>query len=343
MAQKKRSDAGLAQLKKDLAAGTVGNLYLFYGEEDYLRDYYLSALRKKLLPSGAETFNFHVFQGKELEFQALADGIDAFPMMCERTLIVVYDYDLFKNEERREKFEALFRDLPDYVCLVFVYDLFPFKANGNTRLGKQIKKIGVTVEFQPQQQSDLNAWIRRHFKALDKEIDNSTAEYLTFLCGGLMTGLEGEIKKIGSYAKGGKITQKDIDAVAIPVLDAGVFAMSNAIGKGDFDRAMSVLNDLYRMNEAPIKILAVLGTQLRQMWSARLALEQKKGQDYLMQLWNLRSGWQARRLMDSARHFQLRWCRNAVALVAETDLEMKSSGMDGEKLLVDLLLKLACY
>lgn len=55
---------------------------------------------------------------------------------------------------------------------------------------------------------------------------------------------------------------------------------------------MAVLSDLYQMNEAPIKILAVLGTQLRQMWSARLALGQKKGQDYLSGLWKLRTSWQ---------------------------------------------------
>lgn len=42
------------------------------------------------------------------------------------------------------------------------------------------------------------------------------------------------------------------------------------------------------------------------------------------------------------RRFDLGWCRNAVALAAEADLAMKSSGADGEELLVDLLLKLAC-
>ncbi len=342
MAQKKRPDAGLIELKKALTENRLGMLYLFHGEEDYLRDYYLETIRKKLLPAGAETFNLHVFQGKELELQDLEDCVDAFPMMNDRTVIIVYDYDLYKNEERRDKLEAMLQDLPDYVCLIFVYDLLPFPAKGNTKLGKLIKKIGITVEFQPQQQSDLNAWIRRHFKALGKEIDNSTAEYLTFLCGGLMTGLDGEIEKIGSYAKGAKITKEDIDAVATPVLDAQVFAMSNAIGEGNFDQAMGVLSELYQMNEAPIKILAVLGTQLRQMWSARVTLEQKKGQDYLAELWKMHSSWQARRLMESARRFDLRWCRNAVALAAETDLAMKSSGVDSEELLVDLLLKLAC-
>ena len=43
----------------------------------------------------------------------------------------------------------------------------------------------------------------------------------------------------------------------------------------------------------------------------------------------------------SARQFDLKWCRNAVALAAETDLAMKSTGIDREELLTDLLLKLA--
>lgn len=341
MAQKKRQDAGFVQLKKELTEGTLGNLYLFYGEEDYLRDYYLAQMQKKLLTAGMETFNLHVFQGKELELQTLADCVDTLPMMSERTVILVYDYDLFESEERRTKLETLVQDLPDYVCLIFVYDLLPYKSGGNTKLGKLLKKVGVTVEFQPQQQSDLTAWIRRHFKALGKEIDNSTAEYLTFVSGGLMTNLGSEIQKIGSYAAGAKVTRADIDAVATPVLDAKVYELSKAVAARSFDQAAAVLGELYQMNEEPIKILAVLAGQLRQMWSARLALENRKGQDYLTDLWKLRSSWQARNLMNTARQFDLKWCRNAVALAAETDLAMKSSGMDREELLVDLLLKLA--
>ena len=48
--QKTASRAGQSfqKLKQDLAAGTVGNAYIFCGEESYLREYYLGALRKKL-------------------------------------------------------------------------------------------------------------------------------------------------------------------------------------------------------------------------------------------------------------------------------------------------------
>ena len=52
---------------------------------------------------------------------------------------------------------------------------------------------------------------------------------MIFLCGDLMTNLIGEIEKIGAYAKGGRITREDINAVATPQLDAVVFRMTDAI------------------------------------------------------------------------------------------------------------------
>ncbi|MCD7919718.1 MAG: DNA polymerase III subunit delta [Clostridiales bacterium] len=340
-AKKSPSDGGLTKLKAALNAGTPGHCYLFYGEETYLRDYYLSELKKLLLTPGLETFNLHTFQGKELTFRELQDAVDAFPMMAEHSMVVVYDYDLYANEERRTQLEGLLSDLPDYLCLVFVYDQTEYKSGGNTRLGKLMKQAALPVEFRPQSQSDLNAWIRRRFKSFGKDIDNPTAEYLTFLCGGLMTGLASEIEKIGFYAPGKNITRADIDAVADPVLDARVFQMTDAITNRNFPQAAAVLSDLYQLNNEPIMILAVLGKHLRQLWSARLYLERRKSQAALAQLWEMRSDWQARKLMDAARRFDLPWCRRAVVLAEETDVAMKSTGLNSEELLVDLLLKLA--
>lgn len=342
MAPKKTGpDTGLQQLKKDISDNSLSNFYIFYGEEDFLRDSYLTQIQKKLLAGGMAEFNLHTFQGKELETWELADAVNAFPMMAERTLVLVYDYDFYKNESRRDALAELFADLPDYVCLIFVYDQMEYKSGGNTKLGKLVKKAATVVNFQSQSQSDLNAWIRRRFKTLGKEIDNPTAEYLTFLCGGLMTGLSSEIEKIGSYAAGSSVTRQDIDAVVDPVLDARVFQMTDAISSRNFRQATSILSDLYRMNTEPIVILTVLGRHLRQLWSARLVMEHRMGQGDLAQLWEMKSTWQARKLMDAARKFDLAWCRKAVAMCAEVDQSMKSSGLDSEELLTDLLLRLA--
>ena len=55
MPPKQKSDtAGYQQMKKDLSAGNPGQLYIFHGEETYLRDHYLGRLKELLLSGGME-------------------------------------------------------------------------------------------------------------------------------------------------------------------------------------------------------------------------------------------------------------------------------------------------
>ena len=136
-----------------------------------------------------------------------------------------------------------------------------------------------------------------------------------------------EIEKIGAYAKGGRITREDIDAVATPQLDAVVFRMTDAIGEGNFDRAASVLGELYQMQEPPIRIMWSLGRQMRQLYSARLAIEKGKGAPYVAGLWGLKP-YPADKLMTSARRFSLSWCRRAVVRCGQTEDVYKRQPMD---------------
>ena len=341
MAGKSRADQSAYQkLKKDIAAGDIGRLYVFHGEETYLRDHYLGQMRKKLLPAGMEEFNLHTLNGREFDVRTLEQLVDCLPMMSGRTLIQVNDYDLYKGGDK-DALAALLSDLPEYVCLVFVYDLIEYKADARTKLAGVLKKYGSVVAFNRQEQGDLVDWIARRFRALDKDIGTEEAKYLIFLCGDLMTTLISEIGKIGAYAPHHRITREDIDAVATPQLDPVVFQMTDAIAQGNFGPAAAVLSDLFHMQEAPIKLLSVLGRQLRQLYTARLAIEERKSAGYLMELWGMRSAWPAEKLMQSARRFSLPWCRNAVLRCAQCDLAMKSTGADGQELMTSLLLELA--
>ena len=91
-----KSNEAYQKLKADLKEGTLGCAYVFCGEESYLREYYLGEARKALIPAGFESFNYHMIDGKELTAQSLAETAEAMPMMAERTLIVVTDWDIFK-------------------------------------------------------------------------------------------------------------------------------------------------------------------------------------------------------------------------------------------------------
>ena len=74
--------------------------------------------------------------------------------------------------------------------------------------------------------------------------------------------------------------------------------------------------------------------------SARLALEQGKGASYVAGLWGIKP-YPAEKLINSAKRFGLKWCRNAVIRCGQTDLAMKSTGQDGQELLTSLLLELS--
>ena len=141
-----------------------------------------------------------------------------------------------------------------------------------------------------------------------------------FTCGSLMTGLVPEIEKIGAYAKGRAVTVEDINAVADPVL----------------------LGQLLKKQEEPIMILGVISKELRRLYTARLALDSGKDKLWLMDLWNMRSDYPARLLLDAARKTTHEWCANSLALCQKLDRRMKSEkGIDREGELKLLLMQLA--
>ena len=338
-----KKNEAFQKLKADLKEGNLGCAYIFYGEESYLREYYLGEVRQQLVPAGFEEFNYHKLEGKNLTIQDLAEMAEAMPMMAERTLLVVTDLDLFKlGEEQRDKLIAFLEDIPPYCCVVFVYDTVEYKPNKTMK--KLVKALGdhvEAVEFKAQDSSDLVAWIARRFRALGKEIDRQTAEYLIFTCGGLMTGLIPEIQKIGAYAKGKAITQKDIDAVADPVLSAEVFKLSDAVLQGNYDLAASILGDLLKMQTEPIMILAALGSQLRRIYTARMAIDSGKDKYWLMELWEMKSDYPAKLLLNAAKRTTADWCADAVKMCQVLDRRMKSEkGIDAAGELKLLLVRL---
>ena len=335
---------GLDRLRAALKSGEVASIYIFHGEESYLRQYYLDQLQKVLVPVGFEEFNFHRLSGKGLTIQELAEAVEAMPMMAEHTMITVTDLDLFKLDERsREQLIDLLKDFPDYCTLVFIYDLIPYKRDGKMKkLTAALDSTAVEVEFRQQERDQLLRWVKRRFAALGHDIDSVAADHLMFTCGTLMTELVPEIDKIGAYAKGQNITVEDINAVADPVLDARIFDMTNCITAGKYDEAARILSELLRMQTEPIVILAAIGKELRRLYTARMALNGGKDRFWLKQLWGMSSDYPAKLLLQAARRVDRTWCQRAVKQCQTLDRRMKSErNMDSEAELKLFLMELS--
>jgi len=87
--------------------------------------------------------------------------------------------------------------------------------------------------------------------------------------------------------------------------------------------------------------LALIGNQMRNIYTAKVAESERRDRNYIMEVTGVRFDFLVRKLQDHAKRFSLERLERAVVLCAETDYLMKSSTIDDEELLKDLLVKLA--
>lgn len=107
----------MKSLNEDIKQGQFKNIYLLYGEEDYLKKQYRDRLVKAMLPEG-DTVNYAHYEGKGLPVGEIIDLAETMPFFAERRLIVI---------EVPGCLRAVRRSLQDYIKImrrlhVFLFD-----------------------------------------------------------------------------------------------------------------------------------------------------------------------------------------------------------------------------
>ena len=108
----------------------------------------------------------------------------------------------------------------------------------------------------------------------------------------------------------------------------------------ELEKNLSDTSTLLKMQEKPLSILGAVGTHVRRLGTARTLLDNGKGISDFMRIYNVRE-YPAEKSMRSAKRFSARFCAVAAELVMETDMKLKTSYDDPERLLEILVLQLA--
>lgn len=96
-----------------------------------------------------------------------------------------------------------------------------------------------------------------------------------------------------------------------------------------------------KMQTEPIVILAALGSQLRRIYTARMAIDGGHDKYWLMELWDMKSDYPAKLQLAAARRTTAQWCAEAVRMCQTLDRRMKSEkGIDAAGELKLLLVRL---
>lgn len=334
------AEYSLDRLKTDLKSKQPGSFYIFHGPEAYLRDYYLDSLRKLLVEDFAEAFNYHRFSPETISLQAVADSVNAIPMMSPTSMVRIDDVNFFAIGEDAADYAAIFSNLPSYCTVVLVYDTVEYKPDRRKKTIAEALELAREVCFQQPSERELISWIARHFKKLGKQITVDDAVFLIRRTGGDMTTLSAEIEKLGAYETEPAVSRRSIELLVEPVLEAAVFDLSDAVAAGRYETALQILHILLRRQEEPVVILATIGSQLRRIVEANRLRAAGKGKNDLMKLCSV-SSYPAQKAMEFSRRLRAEFPEKAVELCLEADRRMKTSFDDPKRVLELLVLQLA--
>ena len=254
------------EFKGRLKSGNPSGAYVFAGEEDYLKRYYLGELRREVLTDEAfATFNHAVFEGEDLSIASLLDEVKSPPMMSDYKLIEWHYPDLTSlKESELEDLEMLLtaRKEEGYAILVFLVGEGGIDLGTPKKPSKFLKKFEKSldiIKFDRSSDQQLAQWIRRHLDAEGVKYTRDMPDALVFRSGRSMQSLKNEIDKLVAYAKanGIELSSREVELIATATTECDTFAFSNASLARDKQGALTALDDMKSRRVDPTIIIGM--------------------------------------------------------------------------------------
>lgn len=241
----------MKRVKEDIKNHSFHSVYLFYGEEDYLKRMYRDKIKQAVLPDGDE-MNYSYFEGKGTDPLQLQEIADTLPFFSDYRLVLVENSGWFKSAN--DMADYLGR-MPDTTILVFVEK----ELDKRNKLYKYVNKNGLAVEMNAMTGKEMKSWLAVLLKQNGRQMRESTAEYFLQQVDNSMTNVQNEMEKLVAYTTGREeITVEDIDTVCSVQVTGRIFQMMDAVAGGNQPETLSLYHDLLTLRESPMSILYLL-------------------------------------------------------------------------------------
>lgn len=298
-------------------------LYVFYGEEDFLREYNANKIINSCNLTNP-SMNFVKLDDETIA--KLPDNCEQMPFCDEKKIILVKNSGLFTSGKKvsasvSEKVVEYLLNLPDYAVVVFNEE----SVDKRLTPYKKLSKVGKFEEEKFRGTVDLANWICSGMKKCGAEIDIEEAKYLAECSGPSMSYLHSEIKKLAVLNKEGeKITKKLIDDVCIKSMQGIIFDLTDAIGTKDKKKSLILVNELILKKEAEQFILIMLYKHFRNLFLLRVATDEGRASAEELGI----NPYVYRKLLGQVKNYEKTELRNILKKLVELDVKSKKGELD---------------
>lgn len=318
------------ELNKQIRTGMVRPVYFFYGEEQYLLENKLTALKKKLISPGMEDFNFFSFDGKKTELSAVLEAVEQFPQMSEKKIVLVKNSGFFNQttgKEYKQMKEAV-KDLPPYTCLIFTEERFDKKKEKNLKF---LEEYGGVVEFAYLPVNRVEVWLEDKFRKAEKQILSRDVSYMIRLCGQSLAKVQMESDKLLFYVgERIKITREDIDAVVDRTVEYRVYDMLANIIDGRSGKAREQLKYLKDTREQPTVVLGIMIGKLSELLLCKQLKETGMSMQEIGEYFDFkRPQFVVKKTIEESRRYGEAYLKRMIKKGLTYDVDIKNGRMDG--------------
>ena len=320
----------MKNIQEDIKSGNFKSAYLLCGEEAYLKVQYKNKLIHALNPDD-DTMNFNHYEGRNIDVKELIDLCETMPFFADRRVVLLEDTGFFKN--KCDELADYMKELPDYLCLVFVED----EVDKRSKMYKAVKSCGRIGEFARQDEKTLMQWAAGILKREGKNITQRDMELLLTMTGIDMGNLRMELEKLITYTGDRNVvTRADIQEVCTTQTQNKIFDMVRAVTEKNQKRALDLYYDLLTLKEPPMRILFLLAKQFRQLLLVKEYTEEGVAQPEMASRLGVPS-FVVRNIASCARSYRISELRQAVTDFVDAEEAVKTGRLQ-DVLSVELLI-----
>ncbi|MEF3306052.1 DNA polymerase III subunit delta [Paenibacillus sp. GYB003] len=252
---------------RELGKGNASPVYIAYGSESFLLREFLDFAEQKLVGPEYRDFAVSKYDLAETSLDVVLEDAQTPPFMAPKKLVIAGNAVFFtgakdsgKAQHQPEKLLDYMKAPPDFSVIVFTVDAE--KLDERKKIVKALKDVA--IPFAPLHADGLLQWVVRLAERKSFTFAEGAADQLILYAGGSLQTLAAEIEKLSLYVgTGGVADGAIVDKLVTRSTEQNVFILIDDIVRLRLNRAFSILYDLLKQREEPVKLVLLIARQFR--------------------------------------------------------------------------------
>lgn len=321
------------QFFKSIKEQNLQSVYLFHGEEEYIKETAFAALKEAVLPQ-FEELNLSYYDNATAD--EITAACDVAPFMADKRLVICRF--LPKDKDAKKLVDYMEKISPYTILIFYIHG----KADPKTTIFKKIKAINGEVAFDFLTEEAGAKWVMQHVLENGCTINAQDAAFMVQLVGHDMLSIKNEMNKLCDYVgQGGVITKNIISNVAIKNLEYQLYNAYSFFTKGKMQDGFRSLENIMNGKDRDSEAMGIAGYFLSCVKAALVAydlLARKASQQEMESVTGKRS-YALRDLCAIARKFTREQLLEAIVDFSGVSRIKITQGMSSYNALNDAIIK----